>query len=308
MTKPRILSTSSGYLTAVVDRNGNTLTIAYDGNNLPTTITDSSGRQLTFTTSGGHITQINAPGSRVYQYGYDGSGNLTSFTDPSGVVTEYGYTGNHLLTTITLNYQSGGTTDQQTNVKTTLNYDSDSRLLSMVDPLGYDMDVSYGSPGSGTSTIQQLQTNAHTTPSSSNPVYAVISYQAGNNSGAISQVTDPMVDTSYQYDGNDDASQVTDPDGHVITATYDANGNMLTQIVDPGGLALKATWTYDSDNNVLTQTDPLGDRDGVYLRQSSDRQSDPEGGELPVRRPNQQQHQCHHHVYLRSARRATDPN
>ena len=254
----------SGYLTSVVDRNGNTLSIAYNGSNLPTTVTDASGRQLVITTSGGHITQINAPGSRIYQYGYDGNGNLTSYTDPSGVVTEYGYTGNHLLTTITLNYQSGGTTDQETNVATTLSYDTDSRLLSLVDPLGYPMDVSYGSPGSGTTTIQHLQTNSTTTPSSSSPVYATTSYVAAtnNNSGAIGQVTDPMGGvTTYSYDQNDDTSQVTDPDGHVMTATYDSNGNLLTQIVDPGGsghLALTTTYTYDADNNVLSKTDPDG--------------------------------------------------
>ncbi len=81
----------SGSLNSVVDRNGNALTIAYDANNLPTTMTDSSGRTLTFTTSGGHITHIAAPGSRTFDYAYNAAGNLTDYTDPQGIVTHYDY-------------------------------------------------------------------------------------------------------------------------------------------------------------------------------------------------------------------------
>ena len=115
----------AGLLSRIVDRNGNQLSIGYNGL-LPTTMTDAAGRQYTITITNGHVTQINAPGLRTYNYGYDGNGNLTSYTDPSGVVTQYGYDGSHRLTSITLNYVSGGAQDQQTNVATTLTYDTTS--------------------------------------------------------------------------------------------------------------------------------------------------------------------------------------
>jgi YD repeat-containing protein len=261
---------AAGYLTSIVDRNANALSIGYNGG-LPTTETDAAGRTLTITTSGGHITAIAAPGSRNFAYGYDGNGNLTSYTDPAGIVTQYTYDASHRLTAITLNYQSGANPDQQTNVKTTLTYDSENRLVDLVDPLGFDVGITYAPPvvngggqlvGSQT-TVQQLQTNPTTTPSSAQSLYETTTYDASlSGLGSIATMVDPMGgQTSYSYDASGDVTQIVDPDNRVTTSTYDGNGNELTRVVDPGSgghINLTATYAYDSDNNVLTETDPAG--------------------------------------------------
>lgn len=256
---------AGGYITGITDRNGNALTISYTTGNVPTTMTDVAGRQLALTVSGGHVTQIAAPGARTYGYAYDGSGNLSDYTDPAGVDTRYSYATpeNHLLTGITLNDVSAGGSDQQTNVTTTLSYDSNNRLVKVLDPLGYDAGVSYVAPTSTTgaqTTVRQLQTNSGTTPATSNSVYEQTVYTATTDgSGAVAQIQNALGDTTqYQYNSSEDVTQVTDPDGHVSTSMYDANGNELTHTVDPNRLKLTTSWTYDSANNVLTETEPLG--------------------------------------------------
>lgn len=258
----RINFNAAGNLTSTVDRNNNALTMGYDAFGDPATMTDASGRTLTFTMSGGHVTHIAAPGSRTFNYAYDASGDLTDFTDPAGIVTHYDYDANHRLTRITLNYQSGGPSDAQTNVAMTLNYDTANRLVQLVDPMGFDAGIIYGAPGSWSTSVQQLWTNSTTTPSSGGSVYQTRSYTiASDGSGSITATTDALNNTtSYGYDSTDQVSQVTDANGTVTNYSYDSQGNMLTRVVDPGSghLALTTTWTYDSDNNVLSETNPLG--------------------------------------------------
>lgn len=247
----------AGVLTSMLDRNGNTLTITYNGL-VPATVTDAAGRQYSITITGGLVTQINAPGTRTYKYAYDGNGNLTNYTDPSGVVTHYDYDSSHRLTRIVLNYISGGAQDQQTNVVTTLTYDTNNRLVKLMDPLGYDTDMSYSIPAGGSAfqtQISQLQVVSSAT-------YETTTYLLTTDGlGAVAKLTDALGNaTQYQYDANENVMQVTDAAGHVVTTTYDSNGNKLTNVVDPGSghLNLTTMWTYDSANNVLTQTDPRG--------------------------------------------------
>jgi RHS repeat-associated protein len=255
---------AAGFVTSLVDRNGNTLTFTWNGS-LPTTVTDAAGRQYTLTVTNGQVTQINAPGSRTYNYAYDGNGNLTSYTDPSGVVTQYGYDSSHRLTSITLNYVSGGAQDQQTNVVTTLTYDTNSadlaynRLIGLTDPMGYVVNISYSIPTGGSALQTQVAQQQGVSPAT----YETTTYlMTTDGLGAVAKLTDALGNaTQYQYDANENVTQVTDPDGHVATSTYDSNGNMLTHVVDPGSsphLNLTTTYTYDAANNVLTETDPRG--------------------------------------------------
>ena len=51
----------------------------------------------------------------------------------------------------------------------------------------------------------------------------------------------------------------------VISFTYDANGNLLTRTVTAPGTASTWTYTYNSAGQVLTATDPLGQRDNLRL-------------------------------------------
>jgi YD repeat-containing protein len=90
---------NSWYTTRIVDRNGNTLNIAYQiiGKNLvPVTLTASDGRQLTFTYSGNNLSTI-SDGSRTWTYTYQYLSNapdypfLSEVQRPDGNKWKYTY-------------------------------------------------------------------------------------------------------------------------------------------------------------------------------------------------------------------------
>ena len=86
---------SAGRLTAMRDRNGNTTTFTYSGNNL-TQITDAVGRSITLTYNGSNkVISATDPLNRTWTYGYSGL-QLISVTDPLQNQTRYTYSGTRL--------------------------------------------------------------------------------------------------------------------------------------------------------------------------------------------------------------------
>ena len=68
-------------LTEIESRNGNTLTLSYNGSALDR-VTDSTGRFLDFTYSNGRISRVEDWTGRAHEYEYDGNGNLTIYKNP----------------------------------------------------------------------------------------------------------------------------------------------------------------------------------------------------------------------------------
>jgi len=80
-------------LTSIVDRNNNTMTFLYTGNEL-TTITDPSGRVVDLTYTSGHLSEIidnNFMTPRITMYQYDTDWNLVQVINPKGYTTIYQY-------------------------------------------------------------------------------------------------------------------------------------------------------------------------------------------------------------------------
>ncbi|MCX6023073.1 MAG: DNRLRE domain-containing protein, partial [Chloroflexi bacterium] len=98
---------ADGTVRKMVDRNGNTLTFAYDGTGHLTTITDVAGRTTTlaYAAAGGRLSQITDMASRVTTFSYDGSGNLTGITRGYGTAaaatSQFGYDASGQLAQIT---------------------------------------------------------------------------------------------------------------------------------------------------------------------------------------------------------------
>ena len=91
---------TEGHLIQHRDRNGNTITLTYNGDQLAKA-ENASGRVITFDYNGdGYISAIHAPESKDLFYAYT-DGDLTSVTDARGNTTAYHYDGNHQLTEIT---------------------------------------------------------------------------------------------------------------------------------------------------------------------------------------------------------------
>ncbi len=212
----RIEFSSSGQITALKDRFGNTISYTYNpSTGLYSKITDSQGRAINYTwTSDENISQISdASGSRSTSYGYTidpvtGKDDLTSYTDANGNTTSFSYS----------SYNLSSITDPNGNV-TNFTYDSSGRITKIV----------------------RTTNSGHTTgPTWTFTYYAVGSAPAGcPSTDKASVVTDP--------DGNDGAS------GH--TTTYCANvDDQVDTVIDANGNSTSAT--FDSMANTTSVTVP----------------------------------------------------
>jgi len=222
---------TSGMLSTVVDKNSNTLSLAYTGNNL-TQITDTSGRNVTLTYNGDNrITLVTDPIGRTVQFAYDGNGNLTSATDMRGNATTYTYDANHQMLTFV---------DPRSNTVVTNVYDSEKRVTTQRDAKMGLTTFTYDIPNRTTIIVDQ---GGFTATYCHDSLYRLI------------QETDPLgKSTYYTYDSAGNRTGTEDKNGNVTQYTYDAMGNVLTKT---DALNNVTTITYDAKNNPLTRTDAL---------------------------------------------------
>lgn len=243
---------TSGILTSITDRNNNTTTLSYSGNNL-VSITDSTGRSLGINAGSGQITAITDPAGQTYNFTYNGT-LLTAVSDPAGNAWNYTYdpSGRMLTKTDPAGFQTAYT------------YDVNGILISTTDPNGLVKTITYNQAGN---TAQFVEIDGGVW----NDVY-------DSTLNLPLQSTDPYGNvTSYTYDGNGNMLTKTDPDGNLTTYTYDAMNNVtsvtnalgqtisytynskfaeVTSMTDP--LGNSTAYTYDSNGNLLSTTDPLG--------------------------------------------------
>ena len=241
--------TSTGQLSAIQqeEQNGSTqsVTFGYTGNQL-STITDASGRtwQVTYNSSG-LISQITDPSSRTATYSYDASGNLTSaVTSPAS-----------------------GTTGDVTST-TSYAYSSTSPELTVTDPDGNQTNYDWNSSGVVSSVSRTVEGTTATTsyawgtvPSGqtdagdeevtvTDPVGHTSEYVTNADGNVVETIVNPggspSYTTTYTWDGNNDLTGITDPNGHSVQALYNSNGD-LTQFTDARGVT--SNYAYGSLDN-----------------------------------------------------------
>ncbi|MBI4893368.1 MAG: SBBP repeat-containing protein, partial [Acidobacteria bacterium] len=213
----------AGQLTAMEDRNGNTVTIEQSAAG-PVTASDGLGRTLRFSYSGGRLSQVQDETGRTVAYGYSGE-ELASVTDAAGGVTNYSYAarGNRgtLLAAATL--PAG-------NQPQTQEFDDQGRATSQRDPNNNSTSAAFGSDGSATITGPLGESYVHT-----------------HQNGRLTKSVDPAGEVStFAYDANQRQTSYTDRMGQTRQASYHAATGFPESFTDASGRTVRYSYTAQS--------------------------------------------------------------
>jgi RHS repeat-associated protein len=247
---------AAGNQVTIQDARGNTVTQVFDAVNRVIAVTDA----------------LNHTASTVF----DKAGNVIATVDASANATSYGFDADERQVTVT--EAAGGTAttvyDAVSNVvntidgmgnKTTMVYDAVNQLVQSINADGKTTSYQYDANGNQTQVIDPDGNITTMTFDAANrqtvltdPLGTVTSVfdAAGQNVEKIDRLGRAI---SYYYDPA--GRQIgelwrspTSADTDRQAFTYDAAGNMLTASDFAGAY----TFTYNADNEVATQTDPLG--------------------------------------------------
>ncbi|UCE98682.1 MAG: RHS repeat-associated core domain-containing protein [Planctomycetota bacterium] len=269
----------NGNLSAITDRNGNSITCTYDANGLSPlngsseyfvgqdygliameymlkTITDDLGREINLTyDANGLLSTITDFANRTWTYTYDSNTNdLLTITRPntpeypSGLTTTYTYDDKHNLLTIS---------DANGQTWLTNNYDANDRVDTQIYGDGtYTFD--YDSDSNAVTVTDRRGFNSTTVLSDTGSPLSYTVYTNNLRPNEPNSYT-----TSYEYNSNIEITRTTYPVGNCINYTYDSNGNVLSIFKQPDPNTndpnITVTHTYEPKFNFIkTMTDPKG--------------------------------------------------
>lgn len=154
---------------------------------------------------------------------------VTRVTDALGHYTDFGYDSNLSVDSITYLNRVGLTDNVE--VSSGYHYDDDGNLMYSVRPDGrttYYQDETHPYNEFGESTILKVP---YKLDEQNNVVYAETTYEYYPTTGNLKKVTGPL--------------------GHTTEYTYDAFGNVLTQISTVNGIVSTTTYQYDSKGRLV---------------------------------------------------------
>ena len=231
----------TGKLTAMTDRNGNKTTLTYQ-DSLLVKVQDAVGHTINLSYRDGLLITATASfldGSISYEY--DGLRRLKKRTDAMGNVTLYGYDKQNRINEIT----------DANGHKTLIAYNAGGMVSRMKTDVS-DKSIRY--EGDKTTFID------YTAPQNQ------YSYYRWDNKGRVIEKVGLCcgIQSSLEYDDDDNVVKRTDANGNVTTYTYDDRGNMLS-LTD--ALGNSERYSYDTDFNQVTS---FSDKNGNTYRFSYD--------------------------------------
>ncbi|WP_030252795.1 DUF6531 domain-containing protein [Streptomyces violens] len=263
---PRPIDDESGVdlpLQAIIDRNGNRITVDYADDGTPRELVHSGGYRLALDRHRiqPRIARIrlldptdpDAPGTTVVSYGYDEAGHLTEVTNSSGRPLRFTYDDVGRITSWTdrndsayaYTYDDRGrvirTEGSAGHLTGTLTYHDATHTTEVTDSAGH---------------VRRFEHNdAYRLIRETDPLGNVTCQEWDENHRLIA-VTDPLGHTTrYRYDDHGQPVGVIRPDGHTITITYNELGLPAESVGADGARWLRE---YDTGGNLTAVTDPTG--------------------------------------------------
>ena len=260
-----------GWPETIVDPNGVTVNLAYDGRQrrLSSAMTTSAGVLTTTYTydPAGNLLSVAQPDGSTISSSYDSAHRLTGFSDLFGQkieltldglgdrtqvawvdvngVTQRTHSANHDALGRML--QDIGGASQTTNYS----YDSDGNVVKVVDALNHPTQRSFDAMNRLTGSLNAIggtmteSYDAWSRPlSAADPDGATTEYVYDGFGDAIQRVSPATGTTVLQYDPSGEVTQRTDARGAVTNYTYDAVGRLTSQTY-PGDSAENVSYTYD---------------------------------------------------------------
>ena len=222
-----------GRLIRKEDRNGNTITLIYDGE-LLTRVENDSGRWLAFEYEDGFIKTITAPEERTIQYGYTDD-LLTTVTDGNGHTTTYKYNDNQQLTEV-LTPEGHHALEQIYDEEFRVDWQRIGR--AQINDFEYEDDVT-----------RIIDSYGNTT-----------TYIYNEFAQIVAQIDARGFREEYDYNENYNRSYFKDREGREWSWTYDEKGNRLTE---EGPLGSHREWAYNVLNRMTYMQDAL-ERETFY--------------------------------------------
>ena len=282
---------AAGNVLSVTDPRGTVTSYAYDTLNRQTQAIQAYGTGLAATTTtvydlAGNTLSVTDPIGTVASYGYDALNRR---------ITEIDAYGTSLAQTITTVYDKASNVVQTINAQggtTTMTYDAQNRQVTAQDPNGNTTTTVYNALNK-TATVDPLgdrttyaydALNRQVTVTNALSNVTTTVYDANNNQTVVvdadgnrttmtydplnreTQMTDPLNHSgTYAYDLAGNQISATDRDGNVINSSYDALNRLTTTIWIQGGVTVNTlTYSYDGDNNQLTDSNNAGTYTMVY--------------------------------------------
>ncbi|NLB81312.1 MAG: RHS repeat protein, partial [Clostridiaceae bacterium] len=248
-------SNTTGYLSKITDRNGNSTNIIVNSSGKVQSITDAVGHVYSIGYSSNRIQTISDSYGRTVTYGYDGSGRLTSVCDSTGKYTYYTY-----YTSGKKNHYLKDIKDHALNIIETMDYYTNAadtqKVKTITDIYGAKYEYTYNDLNSKTiiAEITAGGTNLRTIEE----LYDAAKFIRTNkdDEGVISSTEYFLPNGVNKYG---EVKKSTDRNGNITEYVRDERGNP-TKIINPD-LSFKE-YGYDAANNIIWSLD----EDGNFVR------------------------------------------
>jgi RHS repeat-associated protein len=238
---------TTGLLTAILDRNNNQTTLTYNANNLVTTVTDAAGHTLNFTYTGGtsgYVQSISDNTGTIATYTYwSAADQLTVVTYADGSKYQFG------IGVVANRFVVSQVRDADNNVLEQHAYDSSMRATTSELNGGVEKyTLSYVNDNETHVTdalgrVTKYFFNRKKAPAVVTSIEGVCA--CGGGGGNQTQ--------SWTYNKWGEVLTYTDANGLVTTYTYDQYGNPATRTDATGTVA----WQYNELADMLSTTDQM---------------------------------------------------